>query len=397
MIRLTRTIRPIGQGAFYTEHLHTKSGVFNIVYDCGLEMLPNPPKRLKKAIDDYIDEIGSDGLNTIFISHFHSDHINGIKYLLDRASKSHPTIVMPLICEDLGIVYFIENLSEYYVNPNSDNIPFDDETISFYQKLLFSNDDGRFIRINHENGAKHINPNITLNNCPKEEDWLYIPVVCIDKDLEGYAQAVLSELQKKYPGIADTLKLGEAEAIARLDWKYIYNTIKDVKRKDEFKRVNLNNMSLMLYSGIGRPMNVFENNCCDYFGRCYDYHCFRRCHHYHDRTIYPGALYTGDMEKEDAWNTVNKNLFEPYPDTRELALFQISHHGHGYGKTASQDNKFNLNAPCFVNARLAFCCYGSQNRYHHPDYRLLKQYFEYDIPSMGIDENTRSLIQIVHL
>lgn len=395
MIRLTRTIRPIGQGAFYTEHLHTKSGVFNIVYDCGLEMLPNPPKRLKKAIDDYIDEIGSDGLNTIFISHFHSDHINGIKYLLDRASKSHPMIVMPLIGEDLGIVYFIENLSEYYVTTNGDNISFDDETISFYQKLLFSNDD-RFIRINHEDGAKHIGLNIKSNNCPREEDWLYIPVACIDNDLTGYAQAVLSELQKKYPGIADTLKLGEAEAIAELDWKDIYNIIREVKEKNEFGSVNLNNMSLMLYSGIGRPMNVFENKCCDYFGRCYDYHCFRRCHHYHDRTIFSGALYTGDMEKEDAWNTVNKNLFEPYPYTRKLALFQISHHGHGYGKKDSQDNKFNLNAPCFVNARLAFCCYGSQNRYHHPDYRLLKQYFEYDIPSMGIDENTQPFIQIIN-
>lgn len=396
MIRLTRTIWPIGQGAFYTEHLHTKSGVFNIVYDCGSEMLPNPPKRLRVAIDNYIDEIGSDGLNIIFISHFHSDHINGIKYLLAKANKSHPMIVMPLIGEDLGIVYFIENLSEYYVTTNGDNISFDDETISFYQKLLFSNDD-RFIRINHEDGAKHIGLNIKSNNCPREEDWLYIPVACIDNDLTGYAQAVLSELQKKYPGIADTLKLGEAEAIAKLEWKDIYNIIREVKKKNEFRSVNLNNMSLMLYSGIGRPMNVFENNCCDYFGRCYDYHCFRRCHHYHDRTIYPGALYTGDMEKEDAWNIVNKNLFEPYPYTRELALFQISHHGHGYGKKDSQDNKFNLNAPHFVNARLAFCCYGSQNRYHHPDYRLLKQYFEYDIPSMGIDENTRSLIQIVHL
>ena len=246
-----------------------------------------------------IDEIGSDGLNIIFISHFHSDHINGIKYLLDKANKSHPMIVMPLIGEDLGIVYFIENLSEYYVTTNGDNISFDDETISFYQKLLFSNDD-RFIRINHEDGAKHIGLNIKSKNCPREEDWLYIPVACIDNDLTGYAQAVLSELQKKYPGIADTLKLGEAEAIAELDWKYIYNTIREVKTKDEFKRVNLNNMSLMLYSGIGRPMNVFENKCCDYFGRCYDYHCFRRCHHYHDRTIFSGALYTGDMEKEDA-------------------------------------------------------------------------------------------------
>lgn len=396
MTRVRRTIRPIGQGAFYTEQLHTESGDFNIVYDCGLEMLPNPPQRLKTAIDHYIDKIGSDGLNIIFISHFHSDHINGIKYLLNKANKSHPVIVMPLIGEDLGIVYFIENLSEYYVTTNGDNISFDGETISFYQKLLFSNDD-RFIRINHEDGAKHIGLNIKSNNCPREEDWLYIPVACIDNDLTGYAQAVLSELQKKYPGIADTLKLGETEAIAKLKWKDIYNIIREVRNKNEFRSVNLNNMSLMLYSGIGRPMNVFENKCCDYLGRCYDYHGFRRCHHYYDGKIFPGALYTGDMEKAEAWDILQTKLFDKYPFAHYLSLFQISHHGHGYGKTASQDNTFNLNAPCFVNARLAFCCYGSQNRYHHPDYRLLKQYFEYDIPSMGIDENTRSLIQIVHL
>lgn len=116
MTRVRRTIRPIGQGAFYTEQLKASSGTFNIVYDCGQSMSLEPPQKLKDEIDDYINEIGSDKLNIIFISHFHADHINGIKYLLKKAVASHPIIVMPLFNKKAMMLYFIENMIEYVRN-----------------------------------------------------------------------------------------------------------------------------------------------------------------------------------------------------------------------------------------------------------------------------------------
>ena len=88
----------------------------------------------------------------------------------------------------------------------------------------------------------------------------------------------------------------------------------------------------MLYSGIDKISKVFESRYVDlYYDRC------RRCHYcslHYDEYILPGALYTGDMEKAGAWDILQKKLFDKYPFAHYLSLFQISHHGHGYGKIA---------------------------------------------------------------
>lgn len=264
------------------------------------------------------------------------------------------------------------------------------ETISFYQRLFFGKGEN-FKRIEGRGKAKPFNDLIKL---PKDE-WLYIPVVCIDNELKEYANTVFHRLVEAYPRISSKLKHGTVADIIDLEWDEIYNCIKGVKKNPKFKNTNLNNMSLILYSGVNKMSRVFENRWIDmYYDRC------RGCHYcrvHNDEYILPGSLYTGDMEKAEAWDILQTKLFDKYPFAHYLSLFQISHHGHGYGKTASQDNTFNLNAPRFVNARLAFCCYGSQNRYHHPDYRLLKQYYKRNIPSIGIEESTQPLIQIINL
>ena len=81
VLSLTRTIHPVGQGAFYSESLSSESSsqpFFTAVYDCGGKA------QCRKT------EIGKiSGLDILFISHFHDDHISGVKSLLERYPQAN--------------------------------------------------------------------------------------------------------------------------------------------------------------------------------------------------------------------------------------------------------------------------------------------------------------------
>lgn len=71
-----RTIHPVGQGAFYSEIFHfDESSEKLVVYDCG----STAKNKLKKVITNALPQ-GKD-IDILFISHFDSDHVNGLKEL----------------------------------------------------------------------------------------------------------------------------------------------------------------------------------------------------------------------------------------------------------------------------------------------------------------------------
>ena len=78
----TRMLRPVGQGAFFTEYFKEEGYSSSIIYDCGSmnkELLNHELDRFKKevAIHEYAP------FNLLFISHFDNDHINGLSKLID--------------------------------------------------------------------------------------------------------------------------------------------------------------------------------------------------------------------------------------------------------------------------------------------------------------------------
>ena len=92
-MEVTRIIHPVGQGGFYTETLSNGNQEATFVYDCG------GFDKEKKKMTDYLDSFlhsenaiknpgdsGKKKIEAVFISHFHADHINGLQYLLDKAS-----------------------------------------------------------------------------------------------------------------------------------------------------------------------------------------------------------------------------------------------------------------------------------------------------------------------
>lgn len=101
---MTRTIHPVGQGAFYSEEFFyekRKSPLCTVVYDCGAD------KKNKSARNDCIAKIKSN-VDLLFVSHFHEDHINGIIDLL--ANNYCPcTIIIPGVSQCRFVVDLISN------------------------------------------------------------------------------------------------------------------------------------------------------------------------------------------------------------------------------------------------------------------------------------------------
>lgn len=64
---LTRTIHPVGQGAFYSETFSVrKKKLYTVVYDCGYDKRESAAAKIERL----------SAVDLIFISHFHDDHIN---------------------------------------------------------------------------------------------------------------------------------------------------------------------------------------------------------------------------------------------------------------------------------------------------------------------------------
>lgn len=84
----------VGQGCFYTGHLQYDNHHYFMVYDCGVEKTA-PQKFIKGEVDKFADTLkktNDENLNMLVISHFDTDHISHVKYLLDSI-KSCDTII----------------------------------------------------------------------------------------------------------------------------------------------------------------------------------------------------------------------------------------------------------------------------------------------------------------
>ena len=85
-MKFTRTLRPVGQGAFFTECFEMGRYETIIVYDCGStskEPLVSEIKQFKNE-HKYFFNYAPAPFNILFISHFDDDHVGGLKELLRK-------------------------------------------------------------------------------------------------------------------------------------------------------------------------------------------------------------------------------------------------------------------------------------------------------------------------
>lgn len=136
-----RIFHPVGQGAFFSEHFLLESGksIFNIVYDCGTKST-KPENMVENNADNLFSRLANDHVDVLFISHLDDDHVNKIKYLIEKKYVDETTIIiMPLynkeevLCISLAINKDLTKLFSILKKINSKMLfvePIDIESLS---------------------------------------------------------------------------------------------------------------------------------------------------------------------------------------------------------------------------------------------------------------------------
>ena len=165
-MKVIRTIHPVGQGGFYSEIFRDEINNHCIVYDCGSEN----KQKLKSAISSALPDNAP--IDILFISHFDSDHVNGIKEL--RKHHTIKCVVMPQL-KQFEWFYILEDCVKREKKASDEiihnlitaiqDIPIVEVEPSNSERGFEGNEDTHFINLDENIGL--INSGAKLSN-----DWL---------------------------------------------------------------------------------------------------------------------------------------------------------------------------------------------------------------------------------
>lgn len=349
--KMIRTFHPVGQGAFYTERFYDEGQgkpVFTAVYDCGSVN----DRQLKKAIDQTFGE--NDIINLLFVSHFHSDHVNKIEYLKKRCQVRY--IVIPELTS--GLV--LESLVHDFIQ--SDGSEWNNDTIQFLSSCINAsyNDGGdiRVVRVDvSREGSEErrvidldsgdpIGPRVSRNTEIRFRDWIYVPYYVGDK----YDELIAEFEANGFVFNLNLRSVGFLKEICEEIRKIGVDILKRIYGK--VYRNNHNSYSMPVYSGF--------RHCSNGANQCFAV-CPRRKHG--DLHCQTNCLYTGDYDARTQANFDNlKAYFSRY--WSRIGLVQVPHHGSEHNsdrKLYSHPNK------------LAIMSFGTKNLYGHPDSKTIEE------------------------
>ena len=403
MFCFKRIFHPVGQGAFFSEHFLLESGksIFNIVYDCGTNST-KPENMVENNADNMFSCLANNHVDVLFISHLDDDHVNKIKYLIEKKYVDEKTIIiMPLyneeevLCISLAINKDLTKLFSILKKINSTILfvkPIDIESLSSSEgerldlsEISYNTDyisifdlSGRIIpssSVLTYKGIWNYRTASLLESSQKEFlDEIKKSVIVNENDLNR----IFSLFKKKnIKGSEDEKKYKEI--------KRIYD---NVGNKIKTSKININSLLLLSY-----PHEEIDTSHLSYrfpFYNSFDYNhlvCFNfNCL----RSIYVGScLYTGDT-----FMGKNKNI--DYCDSvikwsdkycRNLEFLQVPHHGsrNNYSESFIHDRRY----------AFAFTNFDSRKNIYDP---LLGIKFMYDCrPFFCITEKKESyFMQTLH-
>lgn len=347
---LHRTLHPSGHGAFFTERIRQdgKDDVI-VVYDCGAKDVEER-ELLKKEVDEFFDS--NDKIDILFISHFDSDHVNGIEFLKPYISDK-TKLVMPFSYE---YFYLVKDTPVLQYMSMVMGVVADLSVKQYWVKYAdisrLESSDGQSLMVDGQDiNAGFLDSGTRMGYAasskdPKKYKWIYVPFNLYDdryyrEKFEGEVRAKLG----KDPQVIKPSEL-DKEAIEKL--REIYKSLgpyktKDVKdstkKSNGSKNINFN--SLILLSKATRydcychpriPLIRMRCRNCDMYGLC-DGSC----------------LYTGDsnLKRSDCVNRLRTIL--GYYTQLPICLFQLPHHGsrNNYCEWLLRD--YDLYCNLFVN------------------------------------------------
>ena len=377
-MRMLRTFfHPIGQGGFYSERfIFQGEDNINIIYDCGSA---TGVKNVKQEITTTFKK--GEVIHALFISHFHADHINGIKYLLEYCHVEN--IFFPLITDEHKSLLKIKLLIEK--NSNEFLFNFIDNPKETVRKLLASKknkqDPPILIAVKWDEKNKNDDNRIGNNRefydeiIPSGSDvrsristklyelWEYVPY-----NFERVNR--LKELKKEDPfkstSFEDLCSLLQATDKNKRKAKIL-----EIKAAFEKVSGDLNSNSMTLYSGmynkgiISVSQGVNKKN-----------YCLPCC-----RMDNVGCLYTGDYDasKVDTF----KDLKEKYKYYwYSIKFIQVPHHG----------SEKNFNSGFLEFDKYFVISVGLKSRYKHPSVQVISEILLSGGNLLIVTENSRSIV-----
>ena len=356
----------VGQGLFYSAQIRCENEPnFNFVYDCG--GVETTPKSRSLTLDTCIKRhthfLKKESIDLLVISHFHSDHINGIAELLEKNKAKDIVIPFYTFEERLWIL-----ISEFHSKMTNDQISF---LLNPYHFLLEKNVE-RIIVITHQEN----NDGMNIDNSTALED--------LKSDIPSGSE--YNELRSN--NNSKIIVITDKKPIKKSCWSFAFYT--DDSHKDKFditkakqeidnllkaktkedrensikkikasynitKSSDYNETSLIMTHKVDNsqlmhihPLLALYHSKYRHFEECY--HFLRSKSHIH--------ILTGDFNfKKKAWNDVKKH-FGSFINA-EASVIQIAHHG-------SIDNWDNTILEHTPYNNLYVIPYGTKNIYGHP-------------------------------
>ena len=397
-VNVIRQFHPIGQGAFYTEHMNYHNQRFNVIYDCG-------STTSVKLVNDQIEKTFDRGetIHALFISHLDKDHINGIESLIKYCNVER--IFFPLI-SNLNKLLLLKEFNEEGFKDN-----FTYKFINNPKRAIADIENGE-TRKPQLIAIKAVSPDIDNNNnnnndnvfnlddnsqtSSEEEpfdlsipsgsiikktsllkfhdEWIYVPFNFDQNKRKKELETILSKsgitvINEEFIQNGKTLSPTDAIKLT----KDAYNLIPG----------KLNGNSMTVFSGLSntnssvngliyfhkldkrfskRWLNYLLNDFVDFYDIIYNIN--RRLlvsFMFENMNRGSGCLYTGDYDaSSDANFDALKNHYKNYWST--ITCFQVPHHG----------SKKNFNTGFVEHNKVYFVSAGMHNRYGHPSAEVIK-------------------------
>lgn len=369
-MNMIRSFLPVGQGAFCIEQF--KNGV-NVVYDCGSQ---TDVEIVEKMIESTFDR--GEEIYAVFISHLHSDHINGLEFLLKYCRVK--TLYLPYLTpQDILISTLIQDITQggstqfarefiadcegalkRYCKRNDFALP--------EVKYLLSQEDLNDLGPQIESSInQYLSPGtpVYVSVGTPERKWKYMPYN-------------LKNTERKRKLIGELKRIG----VEAGDFDSIKKKISTKSGMTEIRKAyekipgGLNTNSMVVYSGpdssgqsvvrqrfVANPFLAW--GCCECYG-----------------SIHPGCLYMGDFDAsgKSSFSSLDK-FYSDYWD--KIGVLQIPHHG----------SKHNFNVDLLSRGSFYIIFAGADNMYKHPHAKVLKEIVMNREPFAWVTEKLSSTIR----
>ena len=257
----------------------------------------------------------------MFISHFDSDHISGIDFLIkEKHIDANTIIVIPFkfprvltvmtgaynkIATTLSALY---SAGAYIIGVDNGELPNNTERVIDYEEL--------HNQTHIQNGTK----------IRFKQIWYYVPFMSPERS------SLLDKFQDALK-VIDVSKLSK-DCYIKQNKRMIQNIYESIGSRKQTTNINMN--SLLVLSFSADDIESWSDNYC-YHRFCYRY--YRCCHHFSLRV---SCLYTGDCDLSNSsvfGKVIDFSLKQLQGDAVEL--LQIPHHGsiNNYGSHIANCDK----------------------------------------------------------